>query len=144
MIIRPARPEDFDTWLPLWKGYQACYKADLSATTKDTWARLMDPPADGPFALVAEGDAAKLVGFTHYVFHGHTWRPGPSCYLIDLFTSPTERGQGIGRALIEAVYERADQRDAGQVYWLTEEHNSTSRRLYDKVATLTPFIKYQR
>ncbi len=77
MIIRPAILKDFDAWLPLWKGYQDYYEVDLSATTADTWARLMDPPDDGPFALVAEDETGALVGLTLYTFHGHTWRAEP-------------------------------------------------------------------
>ncbi len=144
MKIRPARAQDFEAWLPLWKGYQDYYKADLSQTTDDTWQRLMAPPADGPYCLLAEDVTGQIIGFSHYVFHGHTWRAQPSCYLIDLFADATQRGQGIGRALIEAVYARADAHGAGQVYWLTEDFNKAGRRLYDKVGTLTPFIKYQR
>jgi len=50
----------------------------------------------------------------------------------------------VGRALIEAVYEAADERGAPSVYWLTQDFNETARVLYDRVANLTPFIKYQR
>ena len=104
MKIRKAIPEDRDGWDPLWKGYQEYYEVDLSKTTDNTWQRLMAPEADGPFCLVCEDDAGDLIGFTTYVFHSHTWRPEPRCYLIDLFTAQILRGQGIGRALIEAVY----------------------------------------
>lgn len=52
--------------------------------------------------------------------------------------------RGVGRALIEAVYEAADERGAPSVYWLTQDFNETARVLYDRVANLTPFIKYQR
>lgn len=57
---------------------------------------------------------------------------------------PQVRGQGIGRALIKAVYEKADAHGCYQVYWLTESFNEAGRKLYDNVAKLTPFIKYQR
>ena len=50
----------------------------------------------------------------------------------------------MGRALIEAVYGAADERGAPSVYWLTQDFNETARVLYDRVANLTPFIKYQR
>ena len=30
------------------------------------------------------------------------------------------------------------------VYWLTQTSNATARRLYDRVGTATPFIKYRR
>ena len=54
------------------------------------------------------------------------------------------RGKGIGRALIEAVYAAADAHGAATVYWMTQDFNATARQLYDRIATLTPFIKYQR
>jgi len=50
----------------------------------------------------------------------------------------------IGRKLIEAVYKAADANGTPSVYWLTEDFNKPARRLYEQVAGLTPFIKYQR
>ena len=87
------------------------------------------------------GQAAGLV---HYIFHPHNWRLEDVCYLQDLYADPAFRGGGVGRALIEAVYEAADERGAPSVYWLTQDFNETARTLYDRVANLTPFIKYQR
>ena len=74
----------------------------------------------------------------------NTWQPEPRCYLIDLFTAPHIRKKGIGGNLIKTVYEKADQHGCCQVYWLTQDFNKAGRSLYDKVASLTPFIKYQR
>ena len=65
-------------------------------------------------------------------------------YLQDLFTRPETRGTGVGRALIEAVYAAADVNGTPNVYWLTQEFNTTARLLYDRIADVTPFIKYQR
>ena len=144
MIIREARPEDRVQWDPLWKGYQNYYEVDLSETTENTWQRLMSPGTNGPYCLVCEDDTGQLIGFTTYVFHDHTWHPDPRCYLVDLFTVTNLRGKGIGRSLIEAVYDKADEHACNQVYWLTQDFNEAGRRLYDKVAKLTPFIKYQR
>jgi len=144
MRIRDIEPKDLEGWLPLWKGYQNYYEVNLDATTDNTWQRLMAPAVDGPFCLVCEDGAGELIGFTTYVFHGHTWQPEPRCYLIDLFTAKSLRGKGIGRSLIEAVYEKADQRGSAQVYWMTQDFNEAGRKLYDKVGKLTPFIKYQR
>ena len=50
----------------------------------------------------------------------------------------------IGRALIEAVYAAADRAGAPHVYWLTRHDNATARTLYDRVARLSPFVKYDR
>ena len=57
--------------------------------------------------LVAERDG-QLVGLAHYLFHRHCWRIEDVCYLQDLYVDPEARGTGLGRALIEAVYARAD------------------------------------
>ena len=49
------------------------------------------------YALVAEIEG-RIVGLTHYIFHRNTTRIELTCYLQDLFTLPSERGKGIGRA----------------------------------------------
>jgi RimJ/RimL family protein N-acetyltransferase len=49
----------------------------------------------------------------------------------------------VGAALIEAVRRAAEEAQAGEVYWLTHESNATARRLYDRVATNTGFLKYR-
>ena len=64
--------------------------------------------------------------------------------LEDLFVDPCERGKGIGRALIEAVYAHADARGCSRTYWMTQETNATARALYDKVAAKSAFVQYRR
>jgi GNAT superfamily N-acetyltransferase len=78
------------------------------------------------------------------VFHPSTWSPTAYCYLEDLFVGREARHHGTGRALIEAVYKEADKRGATRTYWATKEDNRTARRLYDRVATLSPFVQYRR
>jgi len=46
--------------------------------------------------------------------------------------------------LIEAVYQAADSNGTPTVYWLTQDFNTAARTLYDRIATVTPFIKYNR
>jgi GNAT superfamily N-acetyltransferase len=144
MIIRKAGPEDHEAWLSLWRGYQAFYESDLSADEARLWNALMQPGEDGPFALLAIDETGKIVGLAQYLFHITTWSPKKRCYLNDLYTAPDARGKGVASALIEAVSQIADERGVGQVWWLTQEFNHTARRLYDKVAERTPFIKYAR
>ena len=55
-----------------------------------------------------------------------------------------QRGTGVGRALIDAVYDAADDAGCPSVYWLTQEFNEVGRRLYDRIGEVTPFIKYVR
>ncbi|MHA6261641.1 GNAT family N-acetyltransferase [Arenibacterium sp. CAU 1754] len=143
-ILRPLRPEDRAQWDDLWRAYLAFYETTLPDEVYDsTFARLLgDDPQDFN-ALVAVSDGT-LLGLTHYLFHRHAWKIENVCYLQDLFTHPDARGQGIGRALIEGVYAEADKSGAPAVYWLTQDFNKTARQLYDRVAVLSPFIKYNR
>jgi GNAT superfamily N-acetyltransferase len=86
----------------------------------------------------------KLAGFVHYLFHRSTWAPNAYCYLEDLFVSEDARGLGIGRALIEAVYDKARQAGASRVHWLTNTTNAQARILYDQVAENLGFIQYRK
>ena len=141
--IRPFRPEDREAWEPLWQGYLTFYKASIPAEVTDTtWRRLNDPaePVHG-LAAVLDG---RVVGIVHYIFHRSTWTTGDYCYLQDLFTSEAARGKGVGRALIETVYERAQAHGASRVYWLTHETNTDAQVLYEKVAARSGFIQYRK
>ena len=105
--IRSLTHNDRTQWDQLWQGYLTFYESAVPADVTDlTGSRLMDPEAPilGFCAATPDG---KLLGFVHYLFHPVTWAAGPRCYLEDLFTSPDARGQGVGRALIEAVYAAA-------------------------------------
>jgi GNAT superfamily N-acetyltransferase len=142
--IRPLTHADRSQWDQLWQGYLAFYESAVPDDVSDlTWQRILDPEAPIHAFCAAQPDG-KLLGIVHYLFHPVTWAAGPRCYLEDLFTASEARGQGVGRALIEAVYAAADARCADQVYWLTQDTNATARRLYDQVARATPFIKYRR
>ena len=142
--IRPLKPEDREQWGVLWRGYQEYYEADLSTDTDALFARILENRDYGPFCLVFENEEGKLLGLTQYLLHDSTWSPKPRCYLNDLYSLPEARGMGVGRALIEAVSEDAKSKGVEDVYWLTQDFNHTARKLYDKVAKKTPFIKYVR
>ncbi|TDE40718.1 GNAT family N-acetyltransferase [Antarcticimicrobium sediminis] len=144
LIIRALRPEDRPQWAALWRAYLEYYETTVPDAIYDgTYARLLGEDPQDFSALVAEVDG-RLVGLTHYLFHRHGWKIENVCYLQDLYAVPDLRGQGIGRALIEAVYAAADANGSPSVYWLTQDFNATARKLYDRVGVLTPFIKYQR
>ncbi len=54
------------------------------------------------------------------------------------------RGLGVGRALIEAVYEKAKAAGASRVHWLTQTTNAQARILYDQVADVSGFMQYRK
>lgn len=143
-VIRPVRKGDEAEWRRLWTAYLEFYESTVSEEVyQTTFARLLSDDPHEYHGLVAEKDG-RLVGLTHYLFHRHCWKIENTVYLQDLFADPQVRGTGVGRALIEAVYAAADEAGCPNVYWMTQEFNTTARQLYDRIANLTPFIKYSR
>jgi GNAT superfamily N-acetyltransferase len=144
MDIRPLLPADYKQWRKLWVSYLDFYETSLNDEVIDkTFNRFIDEHHNRQNALVAE-QSSGLVGLVHYIYHPHNWKIEDVCYLQDLFVAPENRGQQIAKMLIEKVYEEADKCGTPTVYWLTQEFNAPARKLYDKIADLTPFIKYAR
>jgi GNAT superfamily N-acetyltransferase len=141
--VRSITPTDYAQWETLWEGYNTFYERTVPAEiTRTTWSRFFDG-YEPVHALVAEQEG-HLLGLVHYLFHRSTTLIGPTCYLQDLFTTKRARGQGVGRALIEAVYDRARSAGSQRVYWQTHETNVTAMTLYDKVAERSGFVVYRK
>lgn len=141
--IRPLAAADRPQWDALWRGYLDFYETSVPAAVSDvTFARLLDP-AEPMFCRVAEA-GAELIGLVHFIYHRSTWTPGPYCYLQDLFAVPSAREKGVGRALIETVYDEARAHGASRVHWLTHETNATARLLYDRIAERSGHIQYRK
>jgi GNAT superfamily N-acetyltransferase len=144
MAIRPLLAADRAAWEPLWQGYLAFYEASVAPdVTALTFARLTggDEPMGGFVSLDAAG---RIVGIVHWITHRSCWTAGDYCYLQDLFVTPDLRGGGHGRALIEAVYDKASSLGCSRVHWLTQETNTTAMQLYDRIATRSGFIQYRK
>ncbi|WP_443747885.1 GNAT family N-acetyltransferase [Asticcacaulis solisilvae] len=147
LVTRSVEPGDFAQWLTLWDGYNAFYGREgrtalPRAVTDETWRRFLDP-AVPVHALVALRDG-QLIGMAHYLYHLSTSASDRTCYMQDLFTTQTARGQGGGKALIEAVYAAAKAEGVTRVYWHTHETNATARRVYEAVAERSGFIVYRK
>jgi GNAT superfamily N-acetyltransferase len=144
LTIRPIETDDKPAWTLLWRAYLEFYETSVPDAVYDTtFARLISPDHPAQNALIAVQDG-HIIGLVHFIYHPHNWRIEPVCYLQDLYVAPEARNSGAGRALIEAVYARADRDGCPSVYWTTQDFNTTARQLYDRIGTLTPFIKYTR
>jgi GNAT superfamily N-acetyltransferase len=146
IVVRPVARTDYEAWRPLWDGYNEFYgrhgaTALPDTVTQSTWSRFFDA-YEPVHAFVAERDG-DILGIVHYLFHRTTVDIAPTCYLQDLFTTTSARGSGVGRALIEAVHERAKAAGCARVYWQTHESNETAMRLYDQVADKSGFLVYR-
>lgn len=147
VTIRAAMKDDYSKWHLLWEGYNAFYgrvgETGLSPEiTQMTWSRFFDA-YEPMHAMVAE-EAGKLLGLVHFLYHRSTTQIAPMCYLQDLYVAEEARGKGVGRALIDAVYQLAAAAGLPRVYWQTHETNRTAMQLYDKVAEKSGFVVYRK
>ena len=141
--IKPLALADYDLWSNLWQNYLKFYETSLpSSTIQNTWHSLLD--SNVPIYGFGAWQDDKLVGITHVVLHPNTWNTTECCYLEDLYVNEQVRGQGVGRALIEQVYEFANDKDCNRVYWTTQEGNTAARKLYDAIATQTDMVQYRK
>lgn len=137
--ITPLLDHHHGDWLTLARGYKTFYQTPITDAELDTaWRRLR--AQDGLHGLGVEVNG-RLLGLTHCLFHTSTWAP-TVCYLQDLFVAPEARGQGLARAMIEAVAELARSHQAQRLYWLTQEDNRNARALYDQLAQFKGFVRY--
>ena len=146
-LIRPIAPGDRESWRALFTAYGVFYRTEFPPAVLDgVWEWLMDA-AHEVSALVAELPGAsgpQLVGFAHLRRLQDTFTAGPAWSLDDLYVAPGHRGAGIAGALIEACAAAAHSAGGGTLRWITASDNATAQRLYDRVATRTTWVTYER
>jgi GNAT superfamily N-acetyltransferase len=85
----------------------------------------------GPKTYLLAGDGPD--GFAQVDFHLSVWADGPVAFLDELYVVPDLRGNGIGRALMEAFLALARERSAAGAEVVTGEGDREARRLYESV-----------
>jgi GNAT superfamily N-acetyltransferase len=141
--IRRVTADDHDAWLPLWQAYLRFYNTELpDSVTQSTWQRFLDLSEPTHAALAWDGE--KAVGMVHFIYHRSNWSIENSCYLQDLLVVPEQRGTGVGRQLIEFVYDTARADGCAKVHWLTHETNATAIQLYERIAERPGFIQFRK
>lgn len=143
VTIRPIGPGDREVWRLLFSEYGVFYETIFSEQVLDgVWEWLMDTSHEIS-ALVAESDD-QLVGFAHLRRAQDTFTAGPGWFLDDLYVMPEHRGAGIARGLIAACEATAHAAGGGTLRWITASDNTTAQGLYDKVATRTSWVTYEK
>jgi ribosomal protein S18 acetylase RimI-like enzyme len=89
--------------------------------------------------LLEHGDTVVLLagsapdGVAVLRFRPALWSDGLECYLAELYVEPGRRGNGLGRALMEAALETARQRGADTMEIGVDEPDLAARSLYESL-----------
>jgi ribosomal protein S18 acetylase RimI-like enzyme len=103
-----------------------------------------DEPIDEPDVLerryrdqLASGDVTVLLGgdgpdgFAQLRYRGQIYSEAPAAYLEELYVIPDRRGEGLGRALLEAAMDAARSHGADIIDLGTSEDDTAARGLYE-------------
>jgi ribosomal protein S18 acetylase RimI-like enzyme len=90
-------------------------------------------------SLIEGGDTDVLLvgdgpdGLAVIRYQRSIWTDGLECYLAELYVVPTQRGHGLGRALMEAAMARGRERGGDYMLLGTSEADTTARALYERL-----------
>ena len=145
MSVRPATEADLPALLPLVRGYADFYASNPSDEGLDRMCRTLIADPDGEGVLLAGcADDGSVVGFAAMGWKWSSLRGAKVAYLEDLFVDPGSRGTGLADELIAACAERARERGAPAMLWLTMPDNRRARAVYDRVgAHGDDFVEYE-
>ena len=142
--IEPIAEEQLETLLPMIAAYQDFYEAQgvPPEHNREFFGRFVAPSEEG--MLIGAWHGEELVGYACLYWHHSSTRAVDTVLMNDLYVDAASRGQGVGRALIEAAAAVARERSCPVLEWTTEPGNVTAQRLYDSTgARRLTWIEYE-
>ena len=142
--IEPVSEGQLEQLLPLIAAYQRFYEVDDVDDERNRafFARFIAPSDDG--LLLGAWRNNDLLGYACLYWHFTSLVPAETVLMNDLYVTEVARGNGIGRALIDASAAIARRRGAHHLEWATAPDNATAQHLYDATgATPSTWIEYE-
>lgn len=142
MHIDKITATEFEEWEKLYKLYGEFYKISIDVHhAKLVWEWIHDPKQ----AFFAYGAYIneQLIGFTHHRIFLHSLKGGTSLFLDDLFVLREHRTKGIGKALLNHLFEESKKDGHKVVRWITDPSNTTAKKLYNTCAKKTRWETYE-
>ena len=142
--IAPISAEEFEELLPLIAAYQRFFEVEEIDEERNRafFHHFLAPSEDG--LLLGARHKGHLVGYACLYWHFSSTQATETVLMNDLYVAESTRGQGVGRALIEATAEVARKRGVPSVEWSTAPDNKTAQRLYDSTgAERSEWLSYE-
>lgn len=107
------------------------HAAEQVQTTPEQLER--DGFGDNPLfgLLMAEDERGEVLGMSFYYFRYSTWK-GKRLYLEDLIVTESARGQGVGKALLQATIEKARETNCTGLMWQVLDWNEPAIEFYKR------------
>jgi GNAT superfamily N-acetyltransferase len=144
-VVRQAGPGDVDAVAPLFDAYRQFYQqpSDPALARAFIAERLARSES---VIFLAERDG-RAVGFVQLypLFSSTAARPRRLWLLNDLFVSPSARGGGVGRSLLERARRLGEETGAAGLELVTARTNAPAQRLYESLGWRQDeqFLRYE-
>ena len=144
-VVRQAGPGDVDAVAPLFDAYRQFYQqpSDPALARAFIAERLARSES---VIFLAERDG-QAVGFVQLypLFSSTAARPRRLWLLNDLFVSPSARGSGVARALMDRARRLGEETGAAGLELATARSNAPAQRLYESLGWQQDelFLRYE-
>jgi ribosomal protein S18 acetylase RimI-like enzyme len=96
---------------------------------------IADPKTE--FLLAAPDDARPAAGVCQLRYRLSVWTGTDDCWLEDLYVADGARGSGLGRALVDAAFQRAKARGSRRIELDVNEQNTAALAFYESLGFTT-------
>jgi GNAT superfamily N-acetyltransferase len=145
VLIEPLRTaSELEQLLPAIGAYQRFYEVEDVDDDRNRafFARFLPPSDDGAILVARDEDGIR--GYACLYWHMSSLAAAETVLMNDLFVLESARGEGVGRALIEASATVARERGAVWLEWATAPDNARAQALYDSTgAERSEWIEYE-
>ncbi len=133
VAIREARADDAALILRFIRELAIYEKAESSVQTDEAGVResLFGVNATAR-ALICEANG-EAIGYAVYFYNYSTWLGRNGIYLEDLYVSPSNRGSGAGKALLQHIARIAVAEGCGRFEWSVLDWNTPAIDFYEAV-----------
>ncbi len=141
--VEPIKASEYEALLPLIAAYQRFYEVEQidEERNRGFFRRFLAPSEDGMLLGAWRGE--ELAGYACLYWHFSSTEAVEAVLMNDLYVDEAVRGEGVGRALIDASAAVARERGVTSLEWRTAPSNVTAQRLYDSTdAVRSEWIEY--
>jgi ribosomal protein S18 acetylase RimI-like enzyme len=131
LAVRCAEPADAEAIGRLLHDFNTEFD-DITPGPRALAERVRELLAGGETAILL-GGGTEPHGLAVLRFRPAIWTQALECYLAELYVVPERRGQGLGRALVEAAIELAKREGADHMDLGTGEDDVAARALYESL-----------
>jgi ribosomal protein S18 acetylase RimI-like enzyme len=133
-----ANAEDLEAVSSLIAGFRSWWgkeEPSLERIRETVGVLLADPNTE--FLLAAPDDASPAAGVCQLRYRLSVWTGADDCWLEDLYVDDGARGNGLGRALVDAVFQSAKARGCRRIELDVNEQNTAALAFYESLGFTT-------